>query len=298
MKKIAFVVVWMGKLPYYLNLWMKSCEWNPSIDFYLFSDSNECIDTPPNVKVINMQLADVRERIQKLFEFPICLDYSYKLCDYKPTYGEAFSDYLKEYDYWGYCDVDLLWGNIRAFVSDEILESHERLFTRGHCSLFKNNDKVNAYYRSLDARGHLSYKDVFQSDRIWCFDEWGEHCGGGISVIFREHNIATYDEAVMADIRVGYGSFLINRRPDLGKVAYFLCNPQKLLAYSKNGVCNEVLYCHFQKRQLKINAGGFEEKICLFPPGVVENSQKPHLTIKDKMRTYWLDTKRKIKEKI
>ena len=129
MKRIAFVVVWMGKLPDYFQAWLNSCKNNTTIDFYVFTDALEKKEVLSNVHIIPMKFEEVKERIQSIFDFPICLDRPYKLCDYKPTYGEAFEDYLNSYDFWGYCDMDLIWGNIRSFITDEVLEKNDRIFT-------------------------------------------------------------------------------------------------------------------------------------------------------------------------
>ena len=273
MKKIAFVVVWSGKLPNYFPVWLASCKENPTVDFFVFTDDRTEYDYPVNVKNYYFSFEELKQKFCDIFPFEISLEKPYKFCDYKPAYGEAFSSYLTEYDFWGYCDIDVIWGNIREFLTDEVLENNERIFTRGHCSLFRNNERVNSYYRTLNAEGHLDYKMVYQSDKSWCFDEWATHCGGGISVIFKENNIKTYDEPVMADIDVAHGSFHIHRRKDLMPVSCFLHENGNLYACKKekNGqiIKVRVLYCHFQKRKLSIVPGWEKRTFVLLPPGEV-----------------------------
>lgn len=293
MKRIAFVVVWMGKLPDYFQAWLNSCKNNTTIDFYVFTDALEKKEVLSNVHIIPMKFEEVKEKIQSIFDFPICLDRPYKLCDYKPTYGEAFEDYLNSYDFWGYCDMDLIWGNIRSFITDEVLEKNDRIFTRGHCSLFRNNKEVNSFYRTLDARGHLDFQKVYQSKEIWCFDEWGEHCGGGISVIFKENGIFTYDEPVMADIRVGCGSFYVNRRPELGKIRFFSYEAGVLKGISR--VSTEFLYCHFQKRKVTIPGKLNEDKFVFVPYALLMNEKKGLVVLKSKWKCLLLDMKYWIK---
>ena len=47
--------------------------------------------------------------------------WSYKMAEYKPTYGQLFEEHLvsprtaRPYDWWGYADLDLVWGNISHF---------------------------------------------------------------------------------------------------------------------------------------------------------------------------------------
>lgn len=110
MKSIAFVVPWAGHLPPYFQLWLESCRWNSSIDFLLFTDDQTNYNYPNNVKVHYMSFEQMKELFQKQYDFPLSINVPYKFCDFKPAYGEIFSDYLKGYDYWGHCDVDLIWG--------------------------------------------------------------------------------------------------------------------------------------------------------------------------------------------
>lgn len=59
----------------------------------------------------------VKEKLK--IDVPFTVDWYYKLCDYKPTLGYLFSEYLeldkKRYLYWGYCDLDVIWGNFQKF---------------------------------------------------------------------------------------------------------------------------------------------------------------------------------------
>jgi hypothetical protein len=270
MKKIAFVIVWCGAFPAYFPLWLKSCENNPTIDFLLFTDQKQELALPSNVKRQEYSFEMLQKKFAENFDFPIRLAVPYKFCDYKPSYGEVFAEYLSGYDFWGYCDADLIWGDIRHYLTDEILEANERIFTRGHCSLFRNNKQVNAYYRTLPGNGHLNCREVYQSDANWCFDEWAGHCGGGISVIFKENGIPTYDEPVMADILVGRGRFTVNRRPDLKEVDWFEYEDGKLYAATGGGTHREeLMYCHFQKRPVSLQNHGQWRHLKLVPVGTV-----------------------------
>ena len=95
----------------------------------------------------------MKELFQNHYDFPISISAPYKFCDFRPAFGEIFSDYLVGYDYWGHCDVDLIWGDIRKFVTDDVLTKYKRIFSRGHCSIYENSSEVNAFYRTLLACG-------------------------------------------------------------------------------------------------------------------------------------------------
>ena len=129
----------------------------------------------------------------------------------------------------------------------------------------------------MPANGHLDYKMVYQSDKPWCFDEWATHCGGGLSVILKEHNIPTYDEPMMADIDVAHGRFAIHRREDLKRwitFAYsrgnlYACQMKKRTKLSKHQFCTAIFrngklnwqitsmqmslsYCHREKSEMRM----------------------------------------------
>ena len=137
MKKIALIIPYFGTLPDYFDLWLKSVEKNPTITFFLFTNDESSYCYPDNIEVINIAFKDFRSRLQSEFEFEIKLESPYKLCDYKPTYGNVFKKELLQYDFWGFCDVDLIFGDIRKFITDDILDKYDRILTRGHFSLFE-----------------------------------------------------------------------------------------------------------------------------------------------------------------
>ena len=116
MIKIAVIIPYFGKFPNYFELFLKSCKMNPTIDWIIFTDSKENYHYPANVRRIETTFEELKSRFQKKFDFKIALDSPYKLCDYKVMTGYLFEDYLEGYDYWGYSDVDMLFGDIRKFL--------------------------------------------------------------------------------------------------------------------------------------------------------------------------------------
>lgn len=106
---ICLVVLYFGKLPNYFELWLESCKYNETINFLLFTDDKTEYDYPDNVTVIYTSFENIKSQIQSKFDFKISLERPYKLCDYRPAYGYIFNEYLKEYDFWGHCDLDVIF---------------------------------------------------------------------------------------------------------------------------------------------------------------------------------------------
>ena len=141
-------------------------------------------------------------------------------------------------------------GDIRKFITDDVLMNHKRVFSRGHCSVYENSPEVNSFYRSLPKCNCQDWKKVFQSEISCCFDEWAGHLNGGISEIMKRNGIKIYDEVCIADINVKSGCLQINRMPKYKNV-YFVYKDGKLKLMSNN-ISREVLYVHFQKRKMDI----------------------------------------------
>ncbi|CAA9203692.1 hypothetical protein FLA105534_04872 [Flavobacterium bizetiae] len=171
MKKIGLINCYFGNFPWYFSFFIKSCETNPTVDFIIFSDSKYDGYLPENVKIIHFTLTDFNLLASTKLGFEITVKKAYKLCDFKPSYGVLFSDFLVGYDFWGMCDIDIIFGRIREFMTDELLEEYDVINTRhdyltGSFLLFKNNTEINSLFtKSKD------YKKIFTSDKHYCFDE-------------------------------------------------------------------------------------------------------------------------------
>lgn len=284
MKKLGFACIWFGNLPNFIEPWLESCRNNPTIDFHFFTNAKDSFDYPPNVIKHFISFEDFRDKFTKIYDFECRVDTPYKMCDIRPAFGEVLQEYLKDYEFWGYCDEDLVWGDIRAFITDEILDAHDRILTRGHCSIYRNTPEVNSYYRTLPRKGHMDYYEILQNPEVCAFDEWAAHRGGGVSAVFADNGIAMYNEPVMADIFMAKGNFVINYRPDLKGTKYFLYENGKAYACGKNkekGVFKEeVLYFHFQKRKIEID-GNLDYQHYIFEPiGRMRNLNAKKHTVK------------------
>ena len=274
MKSIAYIIPYFGKLPNIFPLWLISCRHNPDIDWFLFTDDKRPFNYPPNVKVKYCSFADIRDRIQKCFNFKIELNVPYKLCDYRVAYGEIFKDELKDYDFWGYCDIDLLWGGIRQFYTDEVLSSCEKIGFQGHSTLYKNTREINALYKT-SISGIPPYREIFTSNKNYFFDETI------ISSIFDALGIKSFKKTVFAHLnRYSYGFYLKHLDPKedyKNKRQIFTLKNGALtrLYLDKDSVKSEpFMYIHFFSRPMEINAGKLEDssRYVIMPNKIVEDN--------------------------
>ncbi len=178
---IAFIVPYFGRFNNYFQLWLNSCAANPTIDWFIFTDDKRDYDYPPNVHVAYTTLNKIKQRAEKALSCQVCLEKPYKLCDFKPFYGVMFAEELQGYDFWGYCDVDLVWGDIRHFVTEDLLTNNYKLFSHGHCTILRNMEVVNRFYL-LEAEGVIPWQKVVSSPYSFLYDEFDQTNG-----IFEKH---------------------------------------------------------------------------------------------------------------
>ncbi len=118
-----------------------------------------------------MQLDEINELATAKLGFKVKISNGYKLCDFKPAYGLLFSELIKGFDFWGHGDLDMIFGDIREFMTEELLETYDLVsvrhdFLTGQFLLFRNNYKMNSMFQlSKD------YQRVMESDQHHCFDE-------------------------------------------------------------------------------------------------------------------------------
>lgn len=248
MKKTVLILVYFGKLPAYANAFFKSVEYNKSVDLLFISDQQSgCL--PSNVRQIKISFDDLKDEIQSEFDFPITLDSPYKLVDYKPAYGLIFHKYIEMYEFWGHVDMDMIFGNISHFINNSILEKFDKIYQFGHLTLYRNNYENNRRFMSDEG---MNYRDVFSTSLIKVFDETQ-----GMQRKFELMNIPTYISNDFADIAPWK-----YRMYEVGKGIYN--KPNQVYVWS-NGILNryyiegsdvkknELLYVHFQKRNMAIS---------------------------------------------
>lgn len=208
---------------------------------------------PSNLKVIKITFEEIKKRIQKLFSFQIALETPYKLCDYKPVYGNAFKDYFKDYDFWGYADLDLVFGNLRKFFTEDVLNKYDKIYHQAHLSLYRNCEKMNNIYLTILPHGKAyDYRFVYSTEHPCYFDE---HCG--VERIMKYNNEKLYmwsmgiQNGVLADISPFTYEFKFSYQGRELEKVYFEYDHGELTLCSEQ-LDIPVVYAHFAKRSLEI----------------------------------------------
>lgn len=243
-KSICVVSCYFGRFPVYFGLWLKSCRYNPTVDFLIYTDNNCKEELPPNVSIKQTKLEEIKRRTEEIVGFTVSLEKPYRLCDYKPLFGEIFKADLQKYDFWGYCDLDIIIGDIRKYITDDLLNKYDKINRWGHLSFLRNTDECNERYKLNSVR--YGYKEVLTCTRDFGFDEYD------YTSIYKKYGFPIFilPEEMYADIRARHKRFRV-RNDNYDEQIFYWENGSVYRAYwDDNGRLkkNEYLYIHFKKR--------------------------------------------------
>ncbi len=171
MKKICIVICYFGRWPPWFNIFLKTCEKNPTVNWLIYTDCKIPKEPPKNIRFIKRTLKNFNKLASEKLKLKVNIKRIHKICDIRPAYGIIFEDYLRKYDFWAYGDLDVIYGNIRKFLTPKVLSNYDVISTRkeyltGHLTLIKNSKTMNNLYKKSK-----DYKKVFQSKKNYRFDE-------------------------------------------------------------------------------------------------------------------------------
>lgn len=151
---IRLLIPYFGRWPFWMPYFIASCRSNPDIDWLLFTDCAPIPDCPPNVVLRRMSYADYCALVGARLRINFAPENPYKLCDIKPALGAIHLDDLAGYDFWGFSDIDLVYGQLREHFSAERLARYSLVSTHarrvsGHLCLIRNSEKWNNAFRLI-----------------------------------------------------------------------------------------------------------------------------------------------------
>ncbi|PKO53250.1 MAG: hypothetical protein CVU26_05090 [Betaproteobacteria bacterium HGW-Betaproteobacteria-2] len=178
---ICIVIPYFGQWPFWMPYFLQSCRTNADIDWLLYTDCGQPENCSPNVRVVAVSYPDYCERVGRTLHIDFHPEQSYKLCDIKPALGLIHAEELAGYDFWGFGDLDLVYGDLRAYFTVErlarfdLFSTHARRIS-GHLCLIRNTEEMRAAFMRVK---HWQFK--LESPEHLAFDE------SAFSKIFLRH---------------------------------------------------------------------------------------------------------------
>jgi len=173
--RVRVLIPYFGSWPdYFQSLFLPSCKRLEHIDFLFFNEAPAPIQAPGNTSFVQFTLADFNELATARIGKQVALKRAYKLCDLKPFYGHVFAEFLDGYDYWGFGDIDLVFGDLERFLREPLARGRDIISCRAHWlsasfCLMRNHPAINQLWLKSP-----SWSSVLATDEYLGFDE----CGG------------------------------------------------------------------------------------------------------------------------
>lgn len=301
MKSVLLIIPYFGKWPLWFDAYLLSVAANPTIQWLCPTDCEIPKHHPANITFLPTTLSDLNQHVNKVVEADVPLN-PRKFCELKPAYGEIFAEQVKDFDFWGISDMDVVWGDIRKFITEEILDTYDIISSRkenisGHFNLFRNTPAVNTLYKKLP-----NYKALFEVPQFKWTDE-----------VVLSNYIKTDPAFKQLKLKVYWPTILCNqeRGRDSHQEYYldkWLWQDGKMLELKNGKPINEVMYLHFinWKRTMKYSEVNYDDQPKQFYISYNGFHYKPHSSFgkamngfKNLFAGYYVRLKRvKIKKKI
>ncbi|RBA52970.1 hypothetical protein DQ403_20100 [Stutzerimonas zhaodongensis] len=177
---IIIIIPYFGQWPFWMPFFIESCRANPDINWLLLGDCAALEDLPNNVEQRVFDFVDYCAFVSECLGLSFNPSNPYKLCDLKPALGFIHAADVAGYDFWGFSDLDLIYGDLRSYFSDErlrkykVLSTHERRIS-GHFCLLRNEPELNSVFwkipdfvrRAEDPKNHALDEGGFSRIFLW-----------------------------------------------------------------------------------------------------------------------------------
>lgn len=177
---IIIIIPYFGQWPFWMPFFIESCRANPDINWLLIGDCPALEGLPDNVKQRGFEFSSYCAFVSERLDINFNPSSPYKLCDLKPALGFIHAAEVVGYDYWGFSDLDLIYGDLRAYFSNDrlrrfkVLSTHERRIS-GHFSLLRNESEMNSLFwkipdfvrRAEDPNNHALDEGGFSRIFLW-----------------------------------------------------------------------------------------------------------------------------------
>ncbi|MCH4168357.1 MAG: hypothetical protein LKF42_03805 [Streptococcaceae bacterium] len=284
--KVLLIQPYFGKLPNYFELWLWSMANNPEFQVLLVTDCDlSTYHLPANIFVQQMTFAQLRQLISEKLAMPIYLEKPYKLVDYRISFAKIFEENLEDYSHWGWFDIDLTFGRLSHFISEDMLEKYDKIGAFGHLTILKNNKQINCLYLQENL-WPVSYKEMYLSPQRFNTNE-----AGGINRVFYQLGWQ-YGKFPFSDIGYSQPKWRDSRYSTPYQF-FFVADKRVFIATSQAKdaeiLVEEVAYIHYQKRSLKnLENVNFNQPFYFSNQGVYNFELKnlPQLLWQDKLNPW------------
>lgn len=144
-------------------------------DWIIITDQQDIVGKG-NVMVVNMTQDELQDKINNKLGLQVNLQGKRAkdgraIGEFHPAFGVIFSDLIQGHDFWGYTNIDVVYGRLSKFCSDEFLGEldifgNDPEQMNGIFSLLRNTEEANNIFRGVEG-----WQWKFNSNGYYAFDE-------------------------------------------------------------------------------------------------------------------------------
>jgi hypothetical protein len=162
---------YFGRWPAWMNFFVESCKWNPEVRWRFYTDCGEPENKAGNIDYVPISFDDYKALVRARLKIAFDPADPYKLCDLKPALGLLHEQDIAGYPFFGYGDLDVIYGNIAAFYDSERLAGFDVVSTHperlsGHFAVLRNTselrhafERVAGYRAQLESPGYTGFDE-------------------------------------------------------------------------------------------------------------------------------------------
>jgi hypothetical protein len=129
------IMPYFGQFPEWINIYFETCRWNDSIDYIFFTDADPPDgELPPNVSIVPLTLSAFNQLYRSRLPDRRPIEKPYKICDIRPAYGIIFHEYIKACPFFGWGDIDVIYGDVAGYLTPDMLSADVISFNSRHVS--------------------------------------------------------------------------------------------------------------------------------------------------------------------
>ncbi len=188
-KPVKLLSFWCGPKPSWYDLFVRQMERFETVDW-------ECV--PAGEGTALHQAAEMNRLFEQRLGTP-CRKWGgvgsvEAMCDLRPAYGEVFADLYAGHEWWGWCDLDLVLGDLDRLLPTLLTQdvdavSLKREYLSGCFAVFRNVPRMTSLFR----RG--PFREVLADPEYHCWDENRLPSKPGLSL----HDVMVREGVVIRD---------------------------------------------------------------------------------------------------
>lgn len=272
--KIWLCVPYFGQVPNYFQVYLDSLGRNQDCLRVVFLTDIDLsgFDIPSNFIRVPVTLADLRHQLANFIETEFgcevdigkVIPYPYKLVDFKILYPEVFAAVLArlgaaESDFVGWGDVDVVYGRVSQFLA---LDRDYDLIGgfHGHLTAVRNTSRLRQLFKRvpqlldllLSSTQHATDEIAFREPLLAAMQEYGLrmfYINRYFCDVVASRYVADFREDVTDPDACFFDAYNVDR--DILDIR--INEDGRLIVRETSGNDREVIYCHFQKRNMRLD---------------------------------------------